>query len=179
MRSHGTLVKWNDERGFGFISMGASGEEIFVHVSAFPRDGQRPSIGELVSFDVVSGADGKRKAAKVQRPGARGPSRNRDRAAKPGGINLIGALASLAILLAVAGWAYSRWAAPNEVAAKPLAGTPLALPVAVGEKFTCDGRTMCSQMRSCAEAEFFHRNCPGTRMDGNNDGEPCEQQWCN
>ncbi len=45
--------------------------------------------------------------------------------------------------------------------------------------FKCDGRTHCSQMNSCAEAEFFLKNCPNTQMDGNGDGEPCEQQWCN
>lgn len=44
--------------------------------------------------------------------------------------------------------------------------------------YACDGRTYCSQMRSCAEAKFFLNNCPGTKMDGNNDGVPCEQQWC-
>jgi hypothetical protein len=35
-----------------------------------------------------------------------------------------------------------------------------------------------SQMTSCAEATFFLKNCPGTKMDGNNDGIPCEKQWC-
>ena len=44
--------------------------------------------------------------------------------------------------------------------------------------FTCDGRTHCSQMRSCEEAVYFIRHCPGTRMDGDNDGVPCETQWC-
>ena len=44
--------------------------------------------------------------------------------------------------------------------------------------FSCDGRTYCSQMTSCEEAEFFLQNCPGVKMDGNNDGEPCEGQWC-
>ena len=44
--------------------------------------------------------------------------------------------------------------------------------------FRCDGRTHCSQMTSCEEATFFLRNCPGTKMDGNNDGVPCERQWC-
>lgn len=44
--------------------------------------------------------------------------------------------------------------------------------------FKCDGRTYCSQMTSCEEATFFLRNCPGAKMDGNNDGVPCEQQWC-
>jgi len=46
-------------------------------------------------------------------------------------------------------------------------------------RFKCDGRTHCSQMTSCEEATFFLRNCPGVKMDGNNDGIPCEKQWCN
>jgi len=45
-------------------------------------------------------------------------------------------------------------------------------------QYNCDGRTHCSQMTSCQEATFFLRNCPGTKMDGNNDGVPCERQWC-
>jgi hypothetical protein len=28
------------------------------------------------------------------------------------------------------------------------------------------------------EAKYFLKNCPDTKMDGNNDGTPCEQQWC-
>ena len=44
--------------------------------------------------------------------------------------------------------------------------------------FKCDGRTYCSQMTSCEEATFFLRNCPNVKMDGNNDGVPCEKQWC-
>jgi len=44
--------------------------------------------------------------------------------------------------------------------------------------FKCDGRTHCSQMTSCTEATYFLQNCPGVKMDGNNDGVPCEQQWC-
>ncbi|MBS0468410.1 MAG: excalibur calcium-binding domain-containing protein [Proteobacteria bacterium] len=51
-------------------------------------------------------------------------------------------------------------------------------PSAVVPKFQCDGRTYCSQMTSCEEATFFLKNCPGVKMDGNNDGVPCEQQWC-
>ncbi|WP_333982629.1 excalibur calcium-binding domain-containing protein [Ectopseudomonas khazarica] len=44
--------------------------------------------------------------------------------------------------------------------------------------YRCDGRSRCSQMTSCAEATYFLRNCPGTKMDGDNDGVPCEGQWC-
>ncbi|RZA19410.1 MAG: excalibur calcium-binding domain-containing protein [Lysobacteraceae bacterium] len=42
----------------------------------------------------------------------------------------------------------------------------------------CDGRTHCSHMRSCEEAKYFIQHCPNTQMDGDNDGVPCEQQWC-
>jgi hypothetical protein len=45
-------------------------------------------------------------------------------------------------------------------------------------RFSCDGRTMCTQMRSCAEAQYFLEHCPTTRMDGDHDGQPCEDQWC-
>jgi len=46
-----------------------------------------------------------------------------------------------------------------------------------GSGFACDGRTHCSQMHSCAEAQYFLAHCPGVKMDGNHDGEPCEQQF--
>lgn len=52
---------------------------------------------------------------------------------------------------------------------------PPALPEArTPSGFSCDGREHCSQMRSRAEAEFFVANCPDTKMDGDDDGVPCE-----
>lgn len=57
--------------------------------------------------------------------------------------------------------------------AEPVLSTKTAAP-----SFTCDGRQHCSQMTSCAEATYFSNNCPNTKMDGNHDGIPCEQQWC-
>ena len=47
-----------------------------------------------------------------------------------------------------------------------------------GDKFSCDGRVYCSQMTSCEEAKFFLAHCSGTKMDGDGDGIPCEQQFC-
>jgi hypothetical protein len=41
-------------------------------------------------------------------------------------------------------------------------------------KFKCDGRQHCSQMRSFKEAKYFIQHCPNTKMDGDNDGIPCE-----
>jgi len=40
--------------------------------------------------------------------------------------------------------------------------------------FHCDGREYCTQMNSLEEARWFVRNCPNTKMDGDHDGEPCE-----
>jgi hypothetical protein len=44
--------------------------------------------------------------------------------------------------------------------------------------YECGGRTRCPQMRSCDEAMWVMSNCPGTSMDGDNDGIPCEDQHC-
>lgn len=52
-------------------------------------------------------------------------------------------------------------------------------PVSFNNNYSCDGRQYCSQMNSCEEATFFIQHCPNTKMDGNNDGIPCERQWCN
>jgi hypothetical protein len=32
-------------------------------------------------------------------------------------------------------------------------------------------------MSSLEEALFYLKNCPGTKIDGDNDGEPCEEQF--
>jgi len=43
------------------------------------------------------------------------------------------------------------------------------------KEYKCDGRKHCSEMTSCEEAIFFINNCPDTKMDGDNDGKPCER----
>ena len=49
---------------------------------------------------------------------------------------------------------------------------------APSQPFSCDGKTRCSQMTSCAEATFYLQNCPGVKIDGDHDGIPCEDQLC-
>lgn len=66
-------------------------------------------------------------------------------------------------------------AAPTTVSTPPDA---LSLPRAVTSAFACDGRKHCSQMRSCPEAKYFLANCPDVKMDGDNDGVPCEEHLC-
>lgn len=90
----------------------------------------------------------------------------------------------IAILL-TAGWqAYTKYQGhPPALMGMQTAADPVRLPARAAASptsgtFRCDGRTYCSQMTSCEEATFFLRNCPGVKMDGNNDGVPCEKQWC-
>ena len=48
---------------------------------------------------------------------------------------------------------------------------------ATTSQFKCDGREHCGQMHSYEEAVFFIKNCPNTKMDGDHDGIPCEDQF--
>lgn len=169
-RLHGTLTKWNDDRGFGFITLPQGGPEIFVHISAFPRDGTRPTIGELISFEVSAASDGRRRAIGVGRTQRRAaPRRSGRRSAWT--------LAALALVAVGIGLAHM----PELVARVPVS-TPrpsVQIPVVEQASFRCDGRTRCSQMTSCAEANYFQKHCPGAQMDGDHDGIACERQWCN
>ena len=94
----------------------------------------------------------------------------------------------LIVLVAVVGWqAYMKYQAKQLAYANTQEETSVVdshspprsqLDTSPLNNFKCDGRTYCSQMASCEEATFFLRNCPGVKMDGNNDGIPCEKQWC-
>lgn len=68
MRLDGTLKTWNDDRGFGFIEPAQGGQEIFVHIKAFPSGSGRPQIGQALTFKVELGPNGKRRAFDVQYP---------------------------------------------------------------------------------------------------------------
>lgn len=166
MRIDGTLKKWNDERGFGFIVSNQGGQEIFVHVSSFGRNDRRPQLGEPLSFEIELDREGRKQAINILRPARADSARaSRRRAVDPRPQpSLIGRMLMLAIILALGAYAYAEYSRR--------ASTP------VPTNFQCDGRTYCSQMKSCAEATFFLKNCPGVEMDGDRDGVPCEQQWC-
>jgi cold shock CspA family protein len=191
MRIDGTLTKWNDDRGYGFITPIQGGLEIFAHVSAFPRDGQRPRIGERLTFEIGTGKDGKKQARNIlcpTRPAEKPyrlsePVRRRD---KPG---LLGRLISLGIVIALGYYGYDHYThrvrsqtdgelQPTQMAPSVrsgIAGTAdESSASAASASFHCDGRQHCSQMGSREEAEYFLSNCPNTKMDGDHDGIPCE-----
>merc|ERR1719510_1970529 len=69
-KMNGTVKKWFDEKGFGFIST-PDGTDYFVHHSVVHCQGSRNSldIGETVEIDVITGDDGRQKADNVTGPG--------------------------------------------------------------------------------------------------------------
>ncbi|QOW20450.1 cold shock domain-containing protein [Lysobacter ciconiae] len=176
MRNHGNLTKWNEERGFGFIKPVGGAAEIFVHISAFPRDGRRPEMGELISYQTEEASDGKIRATSVMRAGRAMPPRHKNKRAhidRSSGV--AGNILTACALAAIAFVAYTHYFQETQT---PVAAITSATSSS-GMPYKCDGRTMCSEMRSCSEATYFLEHCPNTKMDGNGDGVPCEQQWCN
>lgn len=71
MRQQGRIVQWQDTRGFGFIQPARGGERVFVHVSEI--DGQRPSGGEPVSYELRRDDKGRRQAIRVRIEGHHQP----------------------------------------------------------------------------------------------------------
>ena len=183
MRTHGTLTRWNDARGFGFITPALGSDELFVHVSAFPRDDNRPHVGELISFEIET-RDGKRCAVRVMRPGGQLSAASRRAASTQARSGLSPAVLALLVVAAIAVFGYTRLRlhtanAPTVMATSP---TPTITPsptIAISSSTVdCEHHARCSQVHSCAEARFYLKQCPGAQMDGDQDGEPCEQQWC-
>jgi cold shock CspA family protein len=173
MRTHGTLVKWNDDRGFGFVALPQSHEEVFVHISAFPKDGVRPRIGEIVSFEIRTGHDGRKRAEAVERPRNSRKVPERRRAAPRSRSKVLRSLLSGAVVLVVSFVTYQRFQGNRDSL-----GLRSVLPAVeqTSEAFACDGRKYCSEMTSCAEARYFLKHCPGVQMDGDGDGRPCERR---
>lgn len=90
------------------------------------------------------------------------------------------------LLIVIAAFAWKLYERPRTAAHAVLpvsdaTGAPPTvqeLVAAADRNFRCDGRLHCSQMTSCEEATWFLKNCPGTKMDGDHDGIPCEEQYC-
>lgn len=181
-RINGTLKIWNESKGFGFITPLNGGQDIFIHISDYPKQGGLPKIGELLSFEIILNKDGKKKAVLVQRPGGK-PDASKVKSRPQANVSpdsfLLKRFVTLVLVATIFGSAAYTFLAPkfNISSSRPeaLANTK---PEAISGGFQCDGRTNCSEMTSCAEATFFLRNCPNTKMDGDGDGVPCKSQWC-
>ncbi|OKH19598.1 cold shock domain-containing protein [[Limnothrix rosea] IAM M-220] len=61
-RYQGKIVRWKDDRGFGFIQTNGIKKDIFLHISALQGASHRPKAGDIIYFDLKRESDGKYKA---------------------------------------------------------------------------------------------------------------------
>jgi cold shock CspA family protein len=175
MRLHGRVTEWNDERGFGFVTQKGTDVRVFLHVSELRARRRRPAIGSLITYELGKDRKGRIQARNVQfvGEGTLSPS------------DLIGTLSSavmgLIILLMVGYVGYVRISNANSTVSASVYKIVFARDsLRSHPEFQCrPEKNSCSKMTSCAEALFHQERCGVTNMDGDHDGIPCEQQWCN
>jgi uncharacterized membrane protein YsdA (DUF1294 family)/cold shock CspA family protein len=66
MRYQGKIVKWNEEKGFGFVVPKGGSQPVFVHIRAFANQRRRPMDKAVVSYELGSDAKGRCCATKVR-----------------------------------------------------------------------------------------------------------------
>ncbi len=182
----GTIVRWVDDRGFGFINTNEYKSDVFVHISQFARGYRRPQVGDKVVFQIELKA-GKANAKSVQLIGVEPIRKVKSRSSVPSVFSLL--------LLGVVGFfGYKQFFTPeplfeskSSVSSKSYSVPKIFSAPKISSvsrsyeniRFRCEGKVYCRQMRSCAEAKFYLKNCPNVKIDGDGDGIPCERQWCN
>jgi cold shock CspA family protein len=202
MRFKGTLTEWRDDRGFGFIEPAEGGGRVFCHIKAFDVRVRRPIAGDRVTYELGKDAQGRSTAIKVRPVGLEEAqyqsnirSHRNTNARQSLSATSIGVSICLIAIIGYAGFSYLKnkpgltttvdeQVVPTTLKSESRTGEEEQLPAFKSESettikkqstaFQCDGRVYCSQMNSRAEAVFFINRCPNTKMDGNHDGVPCE-----
>jgi cold shock CspA family protein len=177
----GKLKRWNDDKGYGFIGSEHGRRDIFIHISALNRMSRRPVVGDVITYQVHTDNDGKQRAVNGKIEGVAelnlNPSRKHIKQKKEN--NWISKTLSVALVVGIALFVYVKYMKNSEPQGK--ASTLISsysIDEQNSENYSCAGKVYCSEMTSCDEAKFYQRNCPGTKMDGDGDGIPCESQWC-
>jgi len=211
----GVLVRWNDEKGFGFIQPEKNAaQDVFIHISVLKKMARKPIVGDSILFQTEVQNDGKRKAviasiegvaviaaSATPRSHSHVQSRNENfnfnnknkahyHSPRKSSFNTI---IPLLIIVAIVIFGFKQYQEFNEAPAidevpvltnedierMPMYETKSRTQATATPSFQCEaGKTHCSHMSSCAEATFYIQHCPNTQMDGDNDGIPCERQWC-
>ena len=197
MFQEGKIKAYNEERGFGFIEIEGQRKDLFFHIKDFPNKNLPPKIGEQLKFRVVE-ERGKLKADNIVRleikiesvthtPQSRArvnqkqhEQRFNRKEKKNRGFNFINLIVGFvivgifsAIFIPLISGIYQR----ETLRKQPAHATKTMKVMDNAQIFTCDGRKHCSEMHSYDEAVYFINHCPGTLMDGDGDGEPCEEQF--
>lgn len=52
MRFQGTITKWKDDEGYGFITPRGGGKQVFLHISALDKSLARPGQQQVVTYEI-------------------------------------------------------------------------------------------------------------------------------
>ncbi|WP_242054969.1 cold-shock protein [Nostoc flagelliforme] len=58
----GQLIRWKDDRGFGFIQADDGSQEVFLHITELKGVNRRPQVGDLICYQLTARKDGKVRA---------------------------------------------------------------------------------------------------------------------
>jgi cold shock CspA family protein len=167
----GQLTKWDNAKGFGFIKSSELKQDTFIHTSALKHMSRKPKQGDFIHFDIEQ-HKGKYRATNARIEGVKANSSfTVAKSYKPKSSNK---LIYAAVIVAIAAFTFQRLNLGLSNEEPKLQFAPSPIKAITTKQFTCDGRQHCSQMTSRAEAEFFTKHCPDAKMDGDNDGIPCE-----
>ncbi len=65
-KSKGKLVRWLDNKGFGFIKPENGKGDIFIHISALKGMRRKPIVGDVIHFEIRLDANGKTRAVNAR-----------------------------------------------------------------------------------------------------------------
>jgi uncharacterized membrane protein YsdA (DUF1294 family)/cold shock CspA family protein len=117
MRIQGTVIKWDDDRGFGFIKPDDGSSDLFFHIKGFHRLAGRPVMGQHVNFNIELQEDGKRRAWKVVPVEMELEDGERSEVRRAGLQTGRYSLLAISIFIAIAIGVWLLWKPPVEIAA--------------------------------------------------------------
>ncbi len=96
------MTRWNDEKGFGFVTPRSGGKKVFVHITAFSNRKRRPELNELVTYALSADKDGRPCAVRATLPGDRLPKKTKRKKASlsPVGAALFLVIVGVSVLTA-------------------------------------------------------------------------------
>ena len=171
----GQLKSWHDNKGFGFIKSQSLDRDVFIHISSLKLMSRKPKVGDFIYFDVEKQTNGKSKAINCRIEGVVALKQTSKKHYAKKKSNVATNLFSITVVLAIALFGYQKLSSKVDRYSPSSNAEPKIIEqISPTAAFSCDGRQYCGQMNSRAEAVYFIQNCPETKMDGDDDGIPCE-----
>ena len=62
----GKLLRWIDDKGFGFIKPENGKDDVFIHISALRGMSRKPIIGDVIHYQIGFDAKGKTRAVNAK-----------------------------------------------------------------------------------------------------------------